>query len=84
MKYSIFIERDALKALRKIPKKEQLRVADSIELLSENQRPIGSKKLSGREGWRIRIGDYRVIYEIEDDICHILVLDIGHRKDIYR
>lgn len=84
MKYSIFIERDALKALRKIPKKDQLRVADAIELLSENQRPIGSRKLSGREGWRIRIGDYRVIYEIEDDICHILVLDIGHRKDIYR
>ncbi|HEX4045352.1 MAG TPA: type II toxin-antitoxin system RelE/ParE family toxin [Gammaproteobacteria bacterium] len=49
-----------------------------------NPRPINAKKLTGRPVWRIRIGNYRVIYEITDHICHVLVLDVGHRKDIYR
>ena len=52
--------------------------------ISLNPRPIGVKKLVGRDGFRIRVGNYRIIYEIQDHICYILVLEIGHRKDIYR
>jgi len=48
--------------------------------LEENPRPPGSKKLKGRAGYRLRIGDYRVIYEIEDNILRVIVIDVGHRK----
>jgi mRNA interferase RelE/StbE len=84
MIYEIEIERSALKALEKLPLKDRNKVINTIERLASNPRPAGAKKLTGRDGWRIRIGDYRVIYEIKDRICYILVLDIGHRKEIYR
>lgn len=84
MKYEITIERNALKALEKIPTVDRNKIVRFIESLENNPRPVGVKKLIGRDGWRIRIGRYRVIYEIEDRICHILILDVGHRKDIYR
>jgi mRNA interferase RelE/StbE len=51
--------------------------------LSENPRPYGYKKLVGRDAYRIRIGDYRIIYEIEDKIITVTVIDVGHRKEIY-
>lgn len=84
MKYEIDIERSALKVLRKIPKADRNKIITAIEHLAINPRPYNAKKLTGRDGWRIRINNYRVIYEIKDRICYILVLDIGHRKDIYR
>ena len=84
MKYKIFIEKSALKNLSKIPLQDQSRVINSIQKLSKNPRPSGNKKLSGRDAWRIRVGNYRVIYEIHDDRLIILVINIGHRKDIYR
>jgi len=52
--------------------------------LAVEPRPAGCKKLSGREGWRIRIGDYRVLYEIREEVLVILVVDVGHRREIYR
>ena len=84
MNYKIFIEKSALKDLSKIPIQDQSRIINSIQNLSKNPRPPGSKKLSGRDAWRIRFGNYRVIYEIHDDRLIILVINIGHRKDIYR
>ena len=84
MKYEIEIERSALKALQKIPTKDRNKIIDIIKHLASNPRPTGAKKLTGRDGWRIRIGSYRIIYEIRANICYILVLDIGHRKEIYR
>ena len=84
MKYEIAIETSALKSLKKIPLIDRRKIIKAIENLALHPRPVGAKKLSGREGWRIRIGSYRVIYEIKDRICYILVLDIDHRKDIYR
>ena len=83
VKYEIEIEKSALKVLQKIPTSDRNKIINSIEGLAFDPRPHGAKKLSGRDGWRIRIGNYRVIYEIEDHICYILVLDVGHRKDIY-
>ncbi len=82
--YKIFIEKIALKRLEKIPASDKTKIILSIEALGKNPRPIGSKKLSGRAGWRIRIGNYRVIYEINDSVCLILVIDVDHRKNIYR
>lgn len=60
-----------------------LRILKSISELAADARPPGCKKLTGRQGYRIRIGDYRVIYNIEDRILTVFVIDIGHRKDIY-
>lgn len=84
MIYKISIERSAIKSLSKIPSLDKNKIISSIQALADNPRPTGAKKLSGRDGWRIRIGNYRVIYEIMDNICHILVLDVGHRKDVYK
>jgi mRNA interferase RelE/StbE len=59
-------------------------VYEAIERLQEEPRPPGCRKLSDREGWRLRVGDYRVIYEIDDEQRTVTVLQVGHRRDIYR
>ena len=84
MNYKIYIERSAQKALSKIPTRDQNRIIESIQNLSDNPRPSNTKKLTGKSAWRIRIGNYRVIYEIVDDRLIIIVISIGHRKDIYK
>ncbi len=60
------------------------RIESALLDLQKNPRPAGAKKLKGRDGWRIRIGDYRVIYEIHDRILQIIVIQIGHRREVYR
>lgn len=84
MSYQIRILRRAQKALARLPKPDYERVRDAIMALSNDPRPPGCKKLTGREGWRIRVGQYRVLYEIADDVCIVTVVDVGHRRDIYR
>jgi len=84
LEYKIFIEKNAQKALTKITEKEQNRIIEAIRNLSQNPKPMGVKKLSGREAWRIRVGSYRIIYEIQDDKLLIVVISIGHRREIYR
>lgn len=84
MKYSIKITRSAQKDLAKLPIKDYKKAIREINCLSENPRPKGCKKLSGRDGWRIRIGDFRVIYNIIDSELIVLVIDVGHRREIYR
>lgn len=84
MSYAIDVRRSAQKSLSKINRQDQDRIIASIESLSDNPRPDGCKKLSGRPAWRIRIGSYRVIYEIEDDKLVVMVVNIGHRKNVYR
>ena len=83
MVYSIFILRRAQKELRNLPIEAYERVRDKIRDLADNPRPQGCLKLSGRDGWRIRVGKYRVIYEIDDKAEIITVLHIGYRKDVY-
>ena len=83
MTYSVEILRHAQKQLSKIDRQEQSRIIAAIESFADNPRPAGCKKLSGRPAWRIRIGSYRVIYEIDDDRVRVLVITVGHRKDIY-
>ena len=84
MSYEITIKRRAVKALANLPNKDYQKVRDTIRELAENPRPQGCLKLTGREGWRIRVGVYRVIYGISDQQKKVIVLDIGHRRDIYR
>lgn len=84
MSYRIFILRRAQKELANLNRELYEQAKESIRQLAENPRPSGCKKLIGREGWRIRSGDYRIIYEINDKDQIITVLHIGHRRDIYR
>ena len=85
MNYRIEVKRSAAKALKKIPKAEQKRIADKIDSLAEDLPNPDTTKMEGNNPFhRIRVGDYRIIYDIQEDILLILVLKIGHRKDIYR
>lgn len=73
------------KDFRKIPVKTAARIACAIDELATNPRPSGSVKLVGFDSeYRIRVGDYRVIYQIQDSVLVVLVIEVGHRKDIYR
>jgi len=83
MSYSLLILRRAQKELSNLPEDIYKKVKQIILKLSEDSRPYGCKKLKGREGWRIRVGDYRIIYEINDKDKTITILHIGHRKDVY-
>ena len=84
MSYEISILRRAQKELAEISKPDYERIRDTILKLPENPRPTNCKKLTGREGWRIKVGNYRVIYEINDTNEEIVVLHVGHRRDVYR
>ena len=81
--YSIVIERDVIKQLSKIPTSDYKKIKAAINALSENPRPNGYLKLKGRSGYRIRVGNYRVVYEIEDEVLKIFILTVAHRKDVY-
>lgn len=84
-KFRIEISASAEKALKKIPKKDLGRIIEVIQHLAISPYPPGSRKLSGEEDtYRVRQGNYRIIYQIEDQRLLILVLKIGHRKDIYK
>jgi len=85
LKYRIEFKRSAAKALRKIPKSDQKRIAVKIDSLSENLPDPATTKMKGDNPFhRIRVGDYRIIYEIHGDILLIVILKIGHRKEVYR
>lgn len=85
MTYRITLAPRAARALRKLDSHAQRRVQAVIEILAEDPCPPGAKKLVGGAGeWRVRSGDYRVVYEIDDGVLCILVLAVGHRRDIYR
>lgn len=85
MKYRIEFKRSAAKALKKIPQSDQKRIAANIDSLSENLPDSATTKMKGDNPFhRIRVGDYRIIYEIHGDILLIMVLKIGHRKEVYR
>jgi len=81
--YKINIAKKARKELDKMSDTIVEPILNAIENLSENPRPQGCKKLKGRLGYRIRVGDYRIIYEIFDTVLVVEVIDLGHRKDIY-
>lgn len=84
MSYTISITRRAQRELARLPAKGYEHVRDAIFALAQDPRPRGCLKLTAREGWRIRIGKYRVIYEIDDKHHTVVVLHVGLRRDVYR
>jgi len=84
MNYAVFILRRAQKELDGLPAEAYDWTKEAIWNLRQEPRPTGCQKLTGREGWRIRVGDYRVIYEIDDVQRTVTVLHVGHRRDVYR
>jgi len=82
--YALEILRSAQKQLAHIDRHDQLRIITAIRSLADEPHPAGSKKLSGRDAWRIRVGTYRIIYEIQHDRLLVLVVSIGHRRAVYR
>ena len=84
MTYTVSILRSAQKSLAAISGDTQDRIITAIHRLASDPRPPGAKKLIGRDGWRIRVGDYRIIYDIGDKELTILIVDIGHRREVYR
>ncbi|MFN7675657.1 type II toxin-antitoxin system RelE/ParE family toxin [Flavobacterium sp.] len=83
MSYSIEIRSKVLKSLVKINEPHYSALKKQLYDLADNPRPIGYRKLKGRKGYRIRVGNYRIIYDIFDSKLIIVVIELGHRKDIY-
>ena len=85
MEFDVIIKPSAEKQLDKLPKNVRIRVVEKLEELRRNPRPEGVVKLKGADDlWRIRVGDYRVIYEIQDERLFVFVIRVSHRKDIYK
>ncbi len=82
--YRVLLMPSVTKDYRNIPKSDRQRIDKRISALSENPHPGDSIKLVDQDCYRIRQGDYRIMYEIHDDLKAVLVLKVGHRKDIYR
>ena len=83
MKYQVVVEKAVLKQLEKIPQQDYIKIKSILLKLETNPRPQGYLKLKGRDGYRVRVGNYRIIYEIKDDQLIVLVITIAHRKDVY-
>jgi mRNA interferase RelE/StbE len=81
--YKVVLSRQVEKQLDKLNDATAAPILRAIEALAVNPRPQGYKKLKGRNGYRIRVGDYRIIYDIIDKILTVDVIALGHRKDIY-
>ena len=82
--YKLLIKSSAAKELEALPRKDRSRIVAKIEGLADNPRPPSSEKLSGEEKYRLRQGDYRVLYSIQDASSTVTVVKIGHRRKVYR
>jgi mRNA interferase RelE/StbE len=82
--YRVIVRKSVAKDMRGIPKKDARRIVAVIKSLADTPRPSGSKKLSGQERYRLRQGNYRILYEIEDDRLIVCVVRVGNRRDVYR
>lgn len=85
MRYSIEVTREALRTLAKLDKPIRRRVQTAIDKLSQDPRPAGVRPLHGLKGaYRVRVGDYRILYTVDDGRLIVVVVDLGHRREIYR
>ena len=82
--YELVFRKSVAKDLRAFPKQEVKRIMQRIRSLADDPRPVGCEKLSGKERYRVRQGAYRIIYEVEDARLVVLIVKVGHRRDIYR
>ena len=82
--FTVRIEKTPRKFLKTLQISDRKRIDIALTLLADNPMPPKAKKLTARNGYRIRVGDYRIIYEIQKSVLVILIIDIGHRREIYR
>jgi mRNA interferase RelE/StbE len=82
--YQIILENRVQRDLRQFRSEVLERLIKGFRMLAENPRPRGAKKLAGTDGWRVRIGKYRILYSVHDERRLVIVYHVGHRKDVYR
>lgn len=84
MTYRVEVTTSAVRSLRKLDPHDRPRIQGAIALLGKDPRPPGSRPLKGRPGFRVRVGDYRILYTVNDTTVTVVVVALGHRKDVYR
>ena len=84
MVYRLEFTPGADRQFRKLPKQVQAHLSPHITALTQNPRPPGAEKLTGEEGYRLRVGDYCILYEVHDKVLLVLVVKVGHRREVYR
>jgi mRNA interferase RelE/StbE len=84
MAYQVILKRSAEKELDVLQGSLRIRIIKRLLALEENPRPSGIKRLQGEESYRLRVGDYRVLYTIDDKVKKVFILAIGHRREVYR
>ncbi len=82
--YSLVIKKSAERELRTIPKPDLRRMTERLRGLAQDPRPTGSEKLSGHNRYRVRQGDYRIVYAVDDETRTVQVVKVGHRREVYR
>ncbi|MGB4592243.1 MAG: type II toxin-antitoxin system RelE/ParE family toxin [Coriobacteriia bacterium] len=82
--YSVSLKRSVLEDLDPLPRRDRARIMERIGVLADDPRPNGCEKLSALERYRIRVGDHRIVYSIEDAVLVVWVVRVGHRRDVYR
>ncbi len=82
-RYRVEVRPAALRTLRNLDATVRPRIEGAIALLAEDPRPPASRPLRGRPGYRVRVGDYRIIYTVQDDVLLIVVVTLGHRREVY-
>jgi mRNA interferase RelE/StbE len=83
-RYRIEVRPAALRALRNVDHGIRPRIEGAIALLGDDPRPPASRPLAGRPAYRVRVGDYRIVYTIRDDVLLVVIVTLGHRRDVYR
>ena len=84
MRYRVILPKSVQKELNRLPDDVARRILARLRALESNPRPTDVKKLKGRPAWRVRVGDYRIIHEIHDRELMVIVVTIGHRREVYR
>ena len=84
MSYRIELRPAAIRALKGVHPRDRDRIRGAIALLGEDPRPPGAKALRGRDALRVRVGDYRIIYTVVDELLLVVVVTLGHRRDVYQ
>lgn len=82
--YEVEFSSRAARAFLKLPREAQQRLAKRIDALSKDPRPIGCEKLTGLDAYRVRVGDYRVVYDVDDGARIVTIANVGHRREVYR
>ncbi len=83
MTYQVEFRPAAVRALKRVDHQDRDRIRGAIALLGEDPRPPGAKALQGRPGLRVRVGSYRIIYTVDDNILVVVIITLGHRRDVY-